>query len=396
LPATGKAFLAGQFAAQAGAGEKASCPTNQNVRVTHQDIAQKMGCDKSTVSLALRGSPRIPESTRRKIRQLAKELGYRPDPALAMLARQRWARHTTNAGCTLAYIVNRRHSFYNIQAPPFAGARERARELGFDLVEFDVDEYSSGRAASRVLYYRGIRGLILSCILPNELVPALGLELDKFTTVSLSHGWGQVPVDTVGVDYFSSTRMVWHEVARRGYQRVGGVLACEDPVSIDDSLRLGASYVAQQELFPAEKRLPFLVGSLSDREAFLRWVRLNRPDAIISPTATVHYEWLGKAGHRVPGEIAFAGLATEPGKTLSGASCMVEKVGGAAVDCLIAQMHENRSGIPAIRRTLELEPRWVEGITLPDLSPVPIDQFHRAEFPPRTYTTDPLAAVSIA
>ncbi len=39
----------------------------------------------TTVGLALRGEFPLPESTRRRIRDIADRLGYRPDPMLAAL-----------------------------------------------------------------------------------------------------------------------------------------------------------------------------------------------------------------------------------------------------------------------------------------------------------------------
>ena len=340
-----------------------------NVRLSHQDMARQLGCDKSTISLALRGSPRISEETRKRICALAEELGYRPDPTLAMLARHRWAsRQRAASEVTLAYIVNRQRPFYSVQQPYFKGANARAQERGFKLIEFNLDEYSSGRAASKVLYHRGIRGLILSCIPPDELAPVMTLDWEKFTLVSLSHGWGHVPVHAVGNNYFASTRMVWHEVAKRGYARIGGALMQEDPPSIVDTLRLGASMVAQKELSVLRDLALLPIDFSNDPEPFLRWVERFKPDAIIGRDRIL-YEWLRQAGYRIPEDMAFANLIADPDEALAGASVMVDKVGAAAVDHLIAQMHDNCWGLPAIRQTLELEPQWIDGPTLPEFSP---------------------------
>jgi len=335
---------------------------NYPVRVTHQDIARKFGCDKSTVSLALRDNPRIPAQTRKQIRELAEKMGYRPDPALAMLARQRWAKHDPEVGSTLAFIVNRKRSFYSVQAPYIQGAKERARERGYQLLEFDLDEYPSGQTASKVLYSRGIRGLILACIPPDDLAPIVALDWDKFTVVSLSHGWGHVPVDAVGINYFESTRLVWREVAARGYQRIGAALFQESPASIVDAERLGACYVAQQELVPAKQHIPMLLSP--DRKGFFSWLKQHRPEAIISRLGGVD-EWLIEAGYQIPRDVGYACLRVERDGRVAGASVMVDHIGRAAVDTVIAQMHENRWGIPAIRQTTQLEPFWVDGATLP-------------------------------
>ncbi len=333
-------------------------------RITHRDIALRFGCDKSTVSLALRGNTRIPLETRERLRALAEEMGYRPDPAVESMARYRWAAHETGAGATLAFVVNRKRPFYNVQIPCFLSARERARERGFELIEFDVDEYASGRAASRVLYHRGIRGLVLSCIPPDDLAPVLALDWGKFTIVSLAHGWGHVQVNTVGNSVFASTQMVWREVAKRGYRRIGAALLRENPPSRVDAERLGASMAAQQELCSAGNRLPFLLCGFEDRAELLAWVKEHRPDAVIGRNKMV-YQVLCDAGYRIPGDFGFARLNAESEGPIAGVSPMYSKIGRAVVDNLIAQMQENRWGLPEVRQTLQLEPEWLEGDTLP-------------------------------
>jgi LacI family transcriptional regulator len=46
---------------------------------TIEDIAKMVGCSKNTVSLALRDSPRISKSTKKKIRGIADQIGYVPN-----------------------------------------------------------------------------------------------------------------------------------------------------------------------------------------------------------------------------------------------------------------------------------------------------------------------------
>ncbi len=55
-------------------------------RVTLQVLASELGLDKSSVSLALRSSPRISRATSRRVHAAAKRLGYRPNLAAAQLA----------------------------------------------------------------------------------------------------------------------------------------------------------------------------------------------------------------------------------------------------------------------------------------------------------------------
>src|SRR5687767_7812185 len=113
-------------------------------RVTHRDIAARFGCDRSTVSLALTGHPRIRTEIREQIRNLAEKMGYRPDPALSMLARHRFAATTSSFRASLAYIVDSKVSNYKLQRRHFASAKKQAESRGYALFEFDLAEYPSG------------------------------------------------------------------------------------------------------------------------------------------------------------------------------------------------------------------------------------------------------------
>jgi DNA-binding LacI/PurR family transcriptional regulator len=55
---------------------------------TMAEVAKVVGVSKNTVSLALRGSPRISEATRKRIAEAAETLGYRLNPTVAHLMAQ--------------------------------------------------------------------------------------------------------------------------------------------------------------------------------------------------------------------------------------------------------------------------------------------------------------------
>lgn len=339
---------------------------NDQRRITQEEIARKLGIDKSTVSLALRDSPRLRQETRKKVRELAEALGYRPDPAIAILARQRWEkREPGRARGTLHYLVQKKKGEIRLQRRHFAMAKQRAYERGYDLVEFDLSTYPSGAAASKVLFHRGSRGLILPA-LPLDVDPDLrDFQWENFTVVGCSVGWLRTAFHLVMPDQFEGTRRAWQEAVRRGYRRIGGALFRHNPVAIDDFTRVGASYAEQTELVPARERVPFLLSEPTDREAFLAWFEKHRPDAVISLVSQEPYRWLKEAGYRVPEDVGFVSLHVRPDEPFSGVSVQFEEVARAAVDFLIAQMLDNNWGVPATQQILLLEPKWREGETLP-------------------------------
>ena len=56
-------------------------PQNR-ARVSLRDVARSVGVSHVTVSLALRGDPRVSAARRKEVEIAAKRLGYRPDPML--------------------------------------------------------------------------------------------------------------------------------------------------------------------------------------------------------------------------------------------------------------------------------------------------------------------------
>ncbi len=323
-------------------------------RTTQQDIADELGIDKSSVSLALRNHPSISPETKSRVKAAAEKLGYRPDPALATLARQRWAGHETGSGSALAYLVDRRMENFATHRRFLAAARARAEERGYILHEFDIAGYPHIEAASRVLHHRGIRGLLVPQLAHTVGPGILNLPAEKFTVVHV-----------VGPDTFEETRRVWHEVVRRGFRRIGGAVLAHKPHAVDDATRLGASLASQQDWVPAKNRLPLLTTDPRDRAGFLRWFRRHRPDAVIGFIPRLH-DWLVEDGWRVPEDVAFAALLVvkQQWPRVTGCISQGDRIGRAGVDALIATMAENEWGVPEQQQKLLLKPIWHEGNTL--------------------------------
>lgn len=339
-----------------------------NRRVTHKDIAERLGLDKSTVSLALRNNRGISAATRQRVQAMAEELGYRPDPALSTLARQRWAGHETGSGSALAYLIDSRTENASHLRRFLLTARQRAEQRGYVLHEFDLAAYPTMKTVGRILLNRGIRGLLLPEFPTTNGPGILDLPVSDFTVVGLGQGWLATPFHFVARDIFAGTRRIWGEVVKRGYQRIGGAILWHTPQAVDDAARYGASAAAQFERVPVRRRLPFLTTGHSDRDGFLAWMDRHRPDAVIGFMPWV-YDWIIGSGRRVPQDVAFASLSVvrECEAHISGMVRQADIIGAAGVDALIAAMHEDEWGVPPLQHALLLEPLWNEGTTLPSM-----------------------------
>ena len=72
-------LLAGQVALME------NMPQKQIQTVRMAEIAQRLGVASSTISRALRDDPRISSELRNRVRRVAEELGYRPNPLVSAL-----------------------------------------------------------------------------------------------------------------------------------------------------------------------------------------------------------------------------------------------------------------------------------------------------------------------
>lgn len=333
-------------------------------RVTQRDIARKMGCSHATVSLALSGNPRISADVRAKVMQIAEEMGYRPDPSLSLLARDRFARRAASYRATLAYLVHSKAKGA-FQLRHFEAAQGRAEQSGYQVVRFDLADYASGHAAAQVLYNRGIRGVMIPAM-PAVVESYLrDPAWERFTIVCCTLGWARFVYNVVTDDVFAATRLVWSEVFARGYRRIGGAMFKHDPVAEDDFARHGGSLVQQQALIPKNRRIPILVDcDPFDRKRFLEWFERHRPEVVISFISRA-CGWLVEAGYRVPEDVAFACLNVRSTEPYTGVRILDPDLATTAVDFLIAQIHQNQRGIPRTQQSLMLEPQWLEGRTLP-------------------------------
>jgi LacI family transcriptional regulator len=92
--------------------------------VTIYDIAQKVELSSATVSRALQDHPAINKNTRKKIQEVAKELGYRHNTFASSLRKQK-----TN---TIGVIVHELNS--NFITSVLAGIEKVTTEAGYDLI----------------------------------------------------------------------------------------------------------------------------------------------------------------------------------------------------------------------------------------------------------------------
>ena len=128
---------------------------------TLREIARRARVSAMTVSRALKNHPKQNPETNRRIRDLAIDMGWKPNPLVSALMGQRVRQHGTRSSANLA-ILDPRSDDTPANADYIRGARQQAADFGYalDVFPYRPEDVSPAKLRS-ILDARGIRGLIL-------------------------------------------------------------------------------------------------------------------------------------------------------------------------------------------------------------------------------------------
>lgn len=340
----------------------------QSRPVTTRDIAEAAGVNQSTVSRALRNDASVSSAMQQRIRALADEMGYRPNPFVSAFTAQvrGYRRSPQHASIALlnAYHSDRRMPFVARYAE---GATRRAEQLGFKVDYFDFQQLECRtRRLLQILNSRGIRGLL---ILPLPVdVNLADLEVDHLACATVDLSDNLPPISHALPDYFRHTQTAARRLEQYGLKRIG---FCTKQSELKGFARYHvASYLEWQQHLPPEARLAIHVDEVPDgrlqgnRDAFLQWVERECPDAVISNDVRF-YQWMISAGIDVPGEIGFATLTREDGNVnLAGIDQQQARVGAAAMDLVVGHIYRNEYGVPETHATVFIDGLWRDGASV--------------------------------
>jgi LacI family transcriptional regulator len=342
------------------------------------DIAKRAGVHTTTVSMALRNHRNLPDKTIKRIKKLAEEMGYRPDPALNALVSYRHTQKPPSLNATLAYLTNWNTEngwhYHTAHQRFFDGAKKTAERLGYKLDHFWLkDPGLTSKRLNDILQSRGICGLMFaSCPPGDELEPTL--EWSRFTGVKIDYYPSQVPFHSVTNDQQSIIQLAVQKIIEKGYTRVGLVI----PQLWDDYVRRAWSigFLASQRNLNPRDHIPILIYDISpgrgDSDNVLRvpnallkrWIAKYKPQVILSysPYVVETFQELGI----VPGrDIGYADLFLEKNNgAVAGVVNQCEQVSRIAVEILVGQIQQNALGLPPFQTKTLIEGVWLDGDTL--------------------------------
>ncbi|EIQ00035.1 transcriptional regulator [Opitutaceae bacterium TAV1] len=346
------------------------------VRVTLADIARRAGVSRAAVSYALRGGTGTSAGTRERIREIAKELGYRPDPELTRLMARlhagRLARANKDGGEGGARFVGKLALLNPHQEKDFArntgavadffrSVSVRARELGYETEEFWLGEPGlSPQRLAQMLMARGIEGVVLGSTARHG--STVDFPWENFAAVTVGYSVVQPALHRVVTHHYRNTRLALEQVRARGAQRIGLVAKREAEEAMEE-LHLAAFGRYLEAAPPADRVPPLVFGASFAPEALRGWWAEHRPDVVLSTGIGV--EDFAAAGLRVPRDVQLVKLLLwDAEEGTAGVLPGYDRLGVAAAELLAGQLARGELGLPADPRVVLVEGRWQEGGTL--------------------------------
>jgi LacI family transcriptional regulator len=331
-----------------------------------RELARSLGLSHTTVSEALRASPRVKTSTRERVLKAAREVGYRHNPlAGALMSEMRRSRSGTFRGVLAVLDLDgpekRPASAARYHAELTRGASERAMELGFKIEPFIIghNDISVARLDS-ILKARGIHGVFL---LPASEDPDLTqLDWTRYAGVYADYIIEHPGLHSVCSDHYRSMMMTLQRLHTLGYKRPGLVLNQHHDARL--LYRWEAAFQAYHNHHEVFTWLPPLIIPEISRAEFSAWFKSAKPDVVLCHRAEA-IEWMEACGASVPRTHGFCCLNIMVNVVpCAGLDLQPWLLGVRGTELLIAQIHRNEYGVPEIPSTTTIPAAWVDGPTL--------------------------------
>jgi LacI family transcriptional regulator len=332
---------------------------------TLQTIADQAGVSRAAVSLALRNQPGISVETRDRIKMIAEEQGYRPNPMVsALMSHLKSLRPMTNVG-SIPFITDFPTRDEWREFPTvlryYNGANQRAQQAGYHLEEMWLREPGmTSKKMRSILINRGVEGVLIA---PLPLGRRhVSLDLSNFAAATMGFSLVRPKLHRAVHRHIESLRLVIHKLGHLGYRRIGFVVY--ETQDRRNDFNWSTAYAGYQISLPVKRRIPIYYIENGNSAIFAKWLKTWKPEVILTGNSMV-IDMLMEAGLSVPGDVGVVTLdhsAVDTG--IAGIDQLPELVGAAAMDMIVAQINRNERGIPARPRQITTEGVWVPGKTL--------------------------------
>ncbi|MEM6822840.1 MAG: LacI family DNA-binding transcriptional regulator [Verrucomicrobiota bacterium] len=266
--------------------------------ISQTELARRLKLSKCTVSKALRNDPAVAEETRKKVQSLAKSLDYVINPHLSAIAANRFRNAKSSAKENIAFIHNPYQKEDRIES--LAAAQERAYETGYTLTEFCLNDYQNNQQLDRILYSRGIRGLIIGTISHPRF--RLDLKWNRYAVLGCQTNLEIFPFSRFSISWFRAVSDILRDIRKQGYKKIGTILLEHPSIEEEFAPQCGAVEWFRRKS-SGDSLLPSLILEQQDHGEVFHYLEKYRPDALLVQNVGQYYlikDYLIKKGRKIP------------------------------------------------------------------------------------------------
>jgi len=334
---------------------------------TTRSIAKAAQVSQSTVSLALRGSPKISEKARARILKIAKAHGYQPDP-LASGVMSRFRATNPKGPETVAWL-NELPDMTTWSSPsliPFwHGILRAAAKFNFQIEPFQLGSSpEADRRLEKILRARGISCLALPGITCSPRFD-LQFQWEHFSFVGFAGYHPHLRMTRVIPDDYSNAVLTIESLKKCHFKKPAHVF---EQWNVSDEDARGP-FDAALEAYVHAPNFRLRIDRRENNAAshFLAWYSKHQPDVIITNVPDVR-DWLKSGGYHVPSDTALVSpcaQSIEPAGLWAGIDQRYDQIAEAMISELLHQILKHQKGPLENPRNILIPGKWIFGETLP-------------------------------
>ncbi len=329
------------------------------------DIARAAGLSTVAVSFAMRNKPGVSKQTRTRVQRIAQKLGYAPDPRItSWMHKMRESKAKDLLPLAWLNSMPEKEAWEKMEylSPYLEGARARALELGYRIENiWSRQPGMTMQKISRILYQRGIEGIIVS-------QPARHVRLNwkHLAGVSIDGSLLAPGLHRVMSDHAFNLLLALKTLKRAGYRRLGICLSDQVDSFSHQAYRSTACYFYATSL--KINRVPPLFYSgapLMNKKQITAWFLRHRPDVVVGLDSRL-FKWLGRdIGCHIPEEVGLVHLAIDDDvNDWAGIYSDKREIGATAAEWVINLLQSHRFGLPEKALNMIVRGSWRPGKTL--------------------------------
>jgi DNA-binding LacI/PurR family transcriptional regulator len=328
------------------------------------DVAKKAGVHPSTVSLALRNHPSIPNTTRERIRALAEAMGYRPNPLVSALISERRRKKSSGYATTIAFMTAGDEPDQWKQSPNYVAIHKamqhHAERHGYRLERFWLEEPGMSPERCRHIFMsRGIRGIVVCPIfgLPREL----GFNFSDFAAIKLGYTVSMPALHRVCIDYYKIAQIAMERLLASGHKRIGLATTLKVDSRVNH-LSLSA-FLVERHIYPKHFIAP-LTSKQWDKKRIVQWLQRTKPDAVIVTQAhdyRLFQEVMRQESISIPRDLSLICTDCVPDSRQTGVVQDLAALGRIAIELVTSNIERGSFGVPERPQMTTVDGYWQEG-----------------------------------